>query len=71
MTNRSTALPFDLDAYREQMLKMTPEEAKRYEAALFEAEDRLATPEQHLLTTIRTRPAAMRFRTADTEGGEQ
>lgn len=58
-------LPFDLEAYRVALEKLTPIEIQRYTTELLTAEDRLEI-QTSITSELQTRAAAQ----TDSEGGE-
>lgn len=61
-------LPFDLEAYRVQLEKLTPIEIQRYTTALLIAEGRLEI-QTSITDELQTRTAALGELSEDTEGG--
>lgn len=65
----NTELPFDLEAYRDTLEKLTPIEIQRYTTALLIAEGRLEI-QTSITSELQTRAAALGELSADSEGGE-
>lgn len=64
--NTNNELPFDLEAYKVQLEKLTPAEIQRYTTELLIAEDRI---ESQITDELQTRTAALGELSEDTEGG--